>query len=443
MQKKGLLALLFSFIAMVLIACGGGSDSGGGADDVETVGDDIEDATELKVWVFAGQHVDFYKDAAERWNEENSDRPIKLTVETYPYDQMHNNLLLALQSQDGAPDIADIEIGRFPNYMEGEPQLLSMNEYVEPELDNFVSSRFDVYAKDGTYYGLPTHVGASVMYYNTEIMDQAGVDINSIETWEDFKAAGQKVVDNTDAVMTNSFPGDYMPYWIRVSQQKSHFIDENGNIQMNTEENAQALQLMQDMQDQGIAEVAPGGAPAVEEYYSYMNDGGAAAIGMPIWFMSRFTDNMPDLKGKMAIQPLPTFDEDDNRSAGMGGTGTVVTNQTEHPELAKEFLAYAKLTKESNIKLWEILGFDPPRHDVWDDPALQEDNAYYEFFGDNIFDILTEIKDDIAPVHITNQTPDVADQLNLTTLNKVLRDGESAEEALQAAQEELESSQSE
>lgn len=30
------------------------------------------------------------------------------------------------------------------------------------------------------------------MYYNTEIMEQAGVDIDAIKTWDDFTAAGQK-----------------------------------------------------------------------------------------------------------------------------------------------------------------------------------------------------------------------------------------------------------
>ena len=150
------------------------------------------------MWTFAEQHMEFFLDAADRWNEQNPDKPIKLVAETYPFDQMHNNLSLSLTSGKGAPDIADIEIARFPNYLEGEPQLLPMNDYVEPEIDSFVKARFDIYAKDGQYYGMPTHVGASVMYYNKEILDQAGVDPDSIETWDDFREAGKKVVENTE-----------------------------------------------------------------------------------------------------------------------------------------------------------------------------------------------------------------------------------------------------
>ena len=151
---------------------------------------------------------------------------------------------------------------------------------------------------------------------------------------------------------------------------------------------------------------------------------------------------MPDLKEKMIVRPMPAFEEGGNRSAGMGGTGTVVTNQTEHPDLAKEFLAYAKLSKEGNIKLWTVLGFDPPRHDVWDDPQVLEPNKFFEYFGDDIFDTLTEIKDEVNAINVREITPDVAHELNTTALNAVLRDGEiSAEEALTNAQKAVEANQ--
>lgn len=442
-MKKGILVLLFGFVVLLLVACGG-SGKGEGATETVSTGDDIEGATELSLWTFVDLHMEFYMEAADRWNKEYPDRPIKLKAETYPFDQMHNNLLLALTSGKGAPDIADVEIGRFPNFLEGEPQLLPMNEYVEPELKNFVESRFDIYSKDGNYYGMPTHVGASVMYYNKEIMDAAGVEIDSIQTWDDFIEAGKKVVENTDAIMFNTFPGDYLPYFQMVSQQNSDFLDENGNLTVNREENIRALALLKEMQDLKIAEVAPGAAPHAEEYYAYMNAGGAAAVSMPAWYMGRFTDYMSDLKGKMVVRPMPAFEEGGNRSAGMGGTGTVVTNQTEHADLAKEFLAYAKLSKESNIKIWTVLGFDPVRHDVWDDPAVLEDNKFFEFFGDDIFDTLTDIKDEINAINITPLTPDVATELNTNTLNSVLQDGaQTAEEALNQAQETLESQKTE
>lgn len=38
----------------------------------------------------------------------------------------------------------------------------------------------DIYKYDGNYYGIEYHVGASMMFYITEIHDQAGVKVEDI-----------------------------------------------------------------------------------------------------------------------------------------------------------------------------------------------------------------------------------------------------------------------
>src|SRR5699024_7766817 len=246
-MKKTTFLFMLVFMLVLLTACGGESDSSGGdADESNTVGDDIEGATELTFWTFAGTHADFFSNAAERWNEEFPENPIQLTAETYPFDQMHNNLLLALQSDSGAPDIADIEIAKFPNYLQGDIQLEPLNEYIEPEIDNFVSERLDIYAKDGNYYGAPTHLGPTVVFYNQEIMDEAGVDIDSIETWDDYVEAGKQVVDETGTPMT-SVPNNWYGIWPYVAQRGSDFFDENGELTLDNQKNVETLRFINNM----------------------------------------------------------------------------------------------------------------------------------------------------------------------------------------------------
>ncbi|WP_100406323.1 ABC transporter substrate-binding protein [Bacillus solitudinis] len=438
MKRGSLLFFLISLMIMVLTACGG--DNGGnseGADASEVIGGENEDATELTFWTFQELHINIFKDAVARWNEEFPERQIKLKAEAYPYDNMHNNLLLALQSGTGAPDIVDIELGRFPNYLQGEPQLLPMNDYVEPVKDEFIESRFDIYSKDGTYYGLPTHVGATVAYYNKEIMDAAGVNIDSIITWDDYVEAGKKVVENTEATMVTFETSDYWSYWPLIRQQGSDFFDADGEVTLDSEINIKTLEFINSLvNEHEIAQIAPGGEHHAEEYYGFMNDGGAASILMPMWYMGRFTDYMPDLEGKMVIRPMPKWTEDGNRSAGAGGTGTAVTNQTEHPDLAKEFLAYAKLSKEGNIALWEIMGFDPPMWTVWESEEIKKDNKYYQYFGTDIFDTLLEVRDEIDSINITEKNPLVQQELTTNVLNNVLRtQSQTPEEALKQAAE--------
>ena len=148
--------------------------------------------TTLTFWTFQQFHVVFMEDAVAAWNEANPDKQIELKSDVYPYEEMHNKLLISLQAGIGAPDFADIEISMFANYLKGTtPSLVPLNDVVEPVLDNLIKSRFDNFAKDGKYYGIDYHVGATVMYYNTEILGQAGVNVDDIITIEDYVEAEQ------------------------------------------------------------------------------------------------------------------------------------------------------------------------------------------------------------------------------------------------------------
>ncbi|WP_368996973.1 ABC transporter substrate-binding protein [Caldifermentibacillus hisashii] len=438
-MKKRVFPIFSILVALtfLLVACGGGNKSvPTKSEDVKTAGSDIENATEITFWTFAGTHADFYTNAAERWNKENPNKPIKLTVENYPFDQMHNNLLMALQSGSGAPDLADIELAKFPNFLKGDIQLEPLNDLIESELDSFIPERLNIYAKDGKYYGAPTHLGASVVYYNTEIMEQAGVDIDSIKTWDDYVKAGQKVTDKTGKPMT-TIATNWYGIWPYVAQRGSDFFDENGELTLDNQKNIETLGFINDLVNKyKIAEIAPGGQYHSEEFYGFMNDGGQASLVIPMYYMKDFTTYMPDLKGKIQIRPMPKWSDSDFQSATMGGTGTVVTNQSKHKELAKEFLYFAKLSKEGNIQLWKELGFDPPRWDVWEDQAMREDNVYYQYFHDDIFDILLDIKDNVAGIHLSEYTPDVLTEIDSNVMHGVLREKNfTPEEALKQSAE--------
>lgn len=444
---KKLTGFMLLILALILAGCGGGSSDGDAtaADATVSVGDDIEGATELSFWTFNELHMDLFEDSATKWNEENPDKPIKLNAQTYPFDQMHNNLSLALQSGTGAPDLADIEIRQFSNFLKGDVQLEPLNEYVEPELENNVEERFNLYKKDDNYYGIDYHVGAAVMYYNQEIMDEAGVDIDSIVTWDDYVEAGKKVKETTGKSMTTIETTEQFTLFQLISQRGSNYFDENGEVIMDNEENVEVLQFLHDMMYKDkIAEATPGGFHHAEEYYGFMNDGGAASLMMPIWYMGRFIDYMPDLEGKMQIRPLPVWEEGGNRTAGIGGTATVVTNQSESADLAKEFLAYTKLTEEANVKLWTVLGFDPPRFDVWDNEEMKADNKYYSYFHDGIFDMLSEIKGEIAPIYYTPEYSSAQQEVESTVLYNVLvEQKKTPQEALTEAADAVKSRQTE
>jgi arabinosaccharide transport system substrate-binding protein len=382
--------------------------------------------TTLTYWTFQELHKGFWDDAVKTWNAVNPDKQIELKTEVYPYEDLHNKLLIALQSGTGAPDIADIEISMFANYLKGTtPSLVPLNDIIEPLKDKLIMGRFDSYAKDGKYYGVDYHVGATVMYYNKELCDKAGVDISAIKTIADYVAAGKKEVAANKVPWTTVEVTEHWTFYQEIIKAGSDIFAKNGDVILDNQTNIDILQALSDWVNKDkIAVAAPGGFHHSEEYWAFMNKGGAATVEMPMWYMGRFTAYMPDLKGKILIAPAPSWTVGGARSAGMGGTGTVITTQCKNIDLAKQLLAAAKLSREGSIKTFTILGFDPLRSDVWNDPAMTAPNDFSNYFlnGTKIFDVLTEIKNEINPTVITEKYPSAINLLKANATFKVVKE---------------------
>lgn len=400
------------------------------------------DATDLEFWTFVELHGKFYESMAEKWNEQNPDKQVKINVNVMPYDDMHNKLQVALNAQDGAPDFVDIEQGKFSNFVQGTPALMDLTEAASKYSDDIVKSRLELYSKDGALYGLPTHVGATVAFYNTELLKAADIDYTTIKTWDDFKTAGEKYYEATGKYLGTADTSALWTMNVLMAELGGDYTDSDGKVTVNSDEMVKALTLLKELQDANAIATVPGGNPDKEEAYGAFNKGDYACAIMPMWQMSRYTSYMPELKGKIAIAPVPTLDGAKTKSVGGGGTGTAVVLGKEHTDLAAEFLAYAKLSYDGNVEIWNQLGFDPCNMDVWSDETVthNQENEFVQYFVNNPFDVLNEIKDGIAGLasHSSSAYPSINNEFVTVTLNEIFENSTDVKEALDQAQSDLE-----
>lgn len=449
MKKKVLAALLCAaMVGTTLAGCGSsGSDSGSddsakqtGKKEMDVEGDDV---TTLNVWTFIENHQDFYTDMAEKWNEENPDRKVKLVLSNMAYDDMHNKLSLALESGEGAPDVVDIELGKFPAFMTGNIGLKDLTDAVAPYKDNVVQSRLDLYSKDGKCYGLPTHVGTTVAFYNTEALEAAGIDYTTIKTWDDFKEAGIKYHDATGKTFAAAETTAQWTLNLMLAQKGGSYLKEDGSLDVNNDKMVEVLQCMKDMQDAGALATIAGGQPDNEEAYPLFNDGEVAAAIMPFWQTSRYLSYMTDLSGKVAIAAPPVFgDNDAVKTIGGGGTGTAVVASSENADLAADVFAFIKLSDEANVEVWNVLGFDPVNTEVWTQTDITEnpDNKYVQYFNTKPFDTLLEVQDGIGLLdcYTDEKMPSINNVFTTQTLNDIFESDVDVKEALDEAQDTLE-----
>src|SRR5690606_21664472 len=413
---------------------------GGGQSQERSV--NADGSTTLTLWTFADVHGAYYEETDEKGDEANPDQAVLLEVTVYPYQDMHNKLQLAVNAGEGLPDVVDIEVNKFANFVKGEtPPLMDLTEAAAPYADDVVQARLDLYSKDGKVYGFPTHVGAFTSFYNTELLEDAGIDYTTIKTWDDFKEAGEKYNKETGKAFGVASTGVFFVEPLITAQLGGQYIDDDGTVQVNSPEVVETLTMLQEMQDAGAISTIPGGSPDSEEAYGAINDGDDAAIVYPAWYTSRFVDYMPDLEGKVAIAPAPVVEGAEVQTIGGGGTGAAVPAVSPNKELAADWLAFAKLSPEANVAVWEVLGFDPVNMAVWEDEEVTKDpeNKFNKYFQTNMFDVLNEVKDGIG--HLDSFTdpswPTVDDTFRTVTLNEIYENGTPAQEALDQTQADL------
>ena len=83
------LAILFT----VFSGCGNGNENAGSNTSAasSTEGTSTSGkATDLTYWTYQDLHIQFMKDAAQRWNTAHPNEQINLKTESYPVDDMHS-----------------------------------------------------------------------------------------------------------------------------------------------------------------------------------------------------------------------------------------------------------------------------------------------------------------------------------------------------------------
>jgi ABC-type glycerol-3-phosphate transport system substrate-binding protein len=143
----------------------------------------------------------YQREAVKRFEAENPD--IKVEVITIPYPEYQQRLLTAVQSGN-APDVSTIDqiwVAAFAKAGAIAP-LNDLAKSAGIQSNAFFPGAWASAVYDGTLWGIPFNVDVwSFSFYNAALFKAAGVDPQSLGSWDGMKAAGAK--------LTNSAKGQY------------------------------------------------------------------------------------------------------------------------------------------------------------------------------------------------------------------------------------------
>ncbi|WP_433938447.1 ABC transporter substrate-binding protein [Paenibacillus lautus] len=386
--KSWSLLLLSVIMVFTLAACGGGGGNGsstaespgGGSSNEGTdntkEGTESTEKIELSFWSLGTTN---YEDLAKEYTKEHPNITFKFQ-NTSDQTAHHNNLTTALSAGSGAPDIFQLEIAFMERFINNQDKFYNLYDLGAKDLEgNYLEWKWkQATSVDGTFQlGLPTDIGPTVVYYRTDLAEQAGLPTDpdgfsaAIDSWDKFASVakdftsktGKPFADLTDLVYNGV--RDQSPDQIYFNKEDGSFIGDT---------NPQVRKAY-DFTVKGIQEGWIGNwilwSP---EWQKAINDGEFGVMLGPAWIAGTIR-NAKDTAGKWQIAQLP------EGAGNWGGSFLTLPKEGKHSKEAYEFISWV-LNKENQLKSFKDSGLFPSIPAVYSEPSFTEEKD--EFFGGQV-----------------------------------------------------------
>lgn len=325
-------------------------------------------ATEVRVIVshYSDQTAPIFEAMAEEFEAANPD--IDIIIEDVAWGALQQRLTTDIAGGT-APDISIIGTRWLVDFVE--------NDIVEP-LDSFMTD--DVRGRfietfmapstiDGQIYGLPVAASARAMYYNQDLLDQAGVDVPT--TWDELKVAAEGVSALGDDIYGFGLQGggdtETDAYWYYSLWTHGGDIIVDGKSGIGSEQAIEAATVYKDLVDSGLTQ------PGVTNYNrqdveSMLKQGKVGMILSGPWLRGQMKEEAPDVN--YGIAPIPMGSD----QATYGVTDSIVVfSSSDVKEEAWKFLSESAFTDKWRNEFTIKEGFLPVFKSVAEDPTFADD----------------------------------------------------------------------
>lgn len=340
------------------------------------------------MWMFAPPHKRMYDPIVAEWNASRSP-PFNLIMLSQP--ALERRMLSAFLSQTPSADLLEVErkmAGRaFAGPMDA-IGFLDLTEFMRRDglLDQITPAALSPWSSRGRVFGLPHDVHPVMLGYRADLIEAAGIDLSTVETWEDLIHALRPLMDDRNAdghpdrfiLNFSETHNDHIE--LLLLQAGGGFFDESGRPILSAEANVKALATMISwcVGPNRIGADAPdfnasGNQLKVEGY--------VLCNFMPDWMCNIWRHEMPQLAGKIKLMPLPAWERGGRRTSVWGGTmlGLAKTSATT-PQATEELWNFAKhlyFSPQLSRVLYQDNDIITPIKKNWSDPIFDEPDPYF------------------------------------------------------------------
>lgn len=409
-------------------ATGGGPSSGSATSLAATPSSDMKGT--LKVWSW-DVAADALKRLAPKFEKQHPGVDVK--VVDVGYDNVYDKISVGFQSGSGLPDVITVESDHMASYFSKFPKgMVDLSSVADKYKNDFDPAKWAASSDDqGHLFSLPWDSGPVGIFYRRDLFKKAGVDPQSIKTWKDYVQAGVKIKKKTGASMLIADITNGDAIYPMLLQQLGHsYFTKSGDVAVNSPAAHRVLKLIDTMQKKGLIDNAKGWNGLV----SATKDGKAAAQPIAVWWSGTLTSEMPELKGKYGVMPLPTFDGEGAPTTNNGGASLAVPSQSKHQQAAWAFIEFALAHKDNQVSMMKKEGLFPSYIPALKDPYFRQDQPYFD--GQPAYQTFASMVEKIPPINYTEDYSKASDVM-ANAVASVLLGNTSVDKALTSASDQI------
>lgn len=363
------IALGFTLLAA---GCGNGNGTGAAPSGASSNAAAGSSPITIEYWHINSQDFggDGVKKLVKAFNDKHKDIQVVEKFQPGSYPGLLQKAQAAI-SGGTPPDVAQIGYNFITYVSENVPytpvEEIAKLDKAEPNFikDHFLSNILDLgKSKDGKLAGMPYAVSNPVMYYNADMLKQAGWDPNTPpKTWEEVQKLSAMVKEKTGnyGLYIQEPPDNWAQYAMAKSNGGEWLTEQNGKPKAVFDHPGviQVYQMMGDMaKDKLLLHVK------WEEGLQAFSNG---KVAMVITTIGKRASLQSTSKFDLRTAPFPTFG-DKKRSVPAGGNALFVFSKDAKKQAASwEFIKFME-SPESLATWTKETGYLPPRKGVAEDP---------------------------------------------------------------------------
>ncbi|QOR71834.1 sugar ABC transporter substrate-binding protein [Ruania alkalisoli] len=337
---------------------------------------DPESPVVLEYWSWAPN----IEEVVSIWNEANPD--IQVEVNNSAGGGEITAKLLAAAEGGNLPDLSNITYDNLPTLVVNEIADDVSDAMGDREADTAVPA-WNLTTFGGVNYAVPQGTSPQMLFYRTDVFAELGLEPPT--TWDEYAQAARVIRENDPDTYLATFPSNDASLFAALAQQAGgqwwSNDGEQWSVDIDGDASVRVADYWQGLVDEGVVATMNTYTP---EWQAAVADGTLVSWLGAVWSPPLIEQNAPDTAGLWRAVEIPQWDPEP--AAGvMGGSGTVVTTQTEHPEQAREFALWLNTSPEAIEAYIEHASIWPSALEGREIDALQsppdfmsEQSDYYE-----------------------------------------------------------------